>query len=205
MILLIITSSILCNCTISYSQIKNKFIDSLLLKKEIDSVLAKHGLKSKGFAINVISINQNGGQTAYSITNNFYGDPGYVPDSINYTFHVERMNGHNYLFVSPKHGTWSQTFFLYDSTKGYPSSSDVTYYGMTTPINGMSLNIDNTKVFMSGILWDKVISPNIPLYIYLDNDPNGYFAFGDFSYNTRFYIFHQGKVFAIPYIVPKKN
>jgi hypothetical protein len=69
--LLIIISSTLFNV---YSQSKNKFNDSVMLKKEIDSVLAKHGLKSKGFAINVISINQKAGQTAYSITNNYYGN-----------------------------------------------------------------------------------------------------------------------------------
>lgn len=58
----------------SFSQIKKSFDDSALLKKEIDSVLRKHGLKSKGFSINVISLDQKGGQTAYAITNNYYGN-----------------------------------------------------------------------------------------------------------------------------------
>lgn len=69
-ILLIINSFLFNNYC--YSQVKKKFADSTLLKKEIDAVLAKHGLKSTGFSINVISINQKGGQTAYSITNNYY-------------------------------------------------------------------------------------------------------------------------------------
>jgi hypothetical protein len=43
------------------------------LQKELDAVLAKHGLKSTGFNITVISTNQSGGQTAYSITNNYNG------------------------------------------------------------------------------------------------------------------------------------
>ena len=52
---------------VSYSQQK---IDSSVLTKELDSVLAKHGLKSNGFVVNVISINAAGNsQTAYSITN----------------------------------------------------------------------------------------------------------------------------------------
>lgn len=58
----------------TYAQSKTKPVDSVLLKKKIDAVLAKHGLKSKGFVINVISTNQKGGQTAYSITNNYYQD-----------------------------------------------------------------------------------------------------------------------------------
>jgi hypothetical protein len=57
-----------------YCQKQNQFPDSVKLKREIDSVLAKYGLKSKGFAINVISLSQKGGQTAYSITNNYYGE-----------------------------------------------------------------------------------------------------------------------------------
>lgn len=47
-------------------------LDSVALQKELDVVLAKYGLKSKGFAVNVVSLNQKGGQTAYSITNNYY-------------------------------------------------------------------------------------------------------------------------------------
>lgn len=59
--------------TRSYSQGKPATLDSTTLQKELDSILAKHGLKSKGFNITVISVNQAGGQTAYSITNNWYG------------------------------------------------------------------------------------------------------------------------------------
>jgi predicted RNA binding protein YcfA (HicA-like mRNA interferase family) len=63
--------------------------------KEIDSVLAKYGLKSKGFKIDVVSINQSGGQNAFSITNNYYGNVTVVnaptqlhPDN----FHVLKMH-----------------------------------------------------------------------------------------------------------------
>ena len=55
----------------AYSQKQPIFTDTFTLRKEIDSVLAKHGLKTKSFDINVVSFNQRGGQVAYSITNNY--------------------------------------------------------------------------------------------------------------------------------------
>jgi hypothetical protein len=73
LVLLLIINSLNSFSQKSYSQVKKNFTDSTLLKKEIDNLLAKHGLKSTGFSINVISVNQKGGQTAYSITNNYYG------------------------------------------------------------------------------------------------------------------------------------
>lgn len=56
----------------AFCQNPKKPLDSIALKKELDAVLAKYGLKSTGFAVNVISLNQKGGQNAYSITNNYY-------------------------------------------------------------------------------------------------------------------------------------
>ncbi len=66
----------------AYSQKKFIKVDSLKLKEELDAVLFKYGLKSSGFAINVVSLNQKGGQTAYSITNNYYNNYGIIPRKV---------------------------------------------------------------------------------------------------------------------------
>ncbi len=69
----LLTISLLLFGLSGYSQ---QNVDSISLKKEIDSaitaIMKRHGLKNGGFAVNVISFNQQGGQTAYQITNNYY-------------------------------------------------------------------------------------------------------------------------------------
>lgn len=191
-ILLIIISLLLLGNN-SYCQNNRNFDDSLLLKKEIDSVLAKHGLKSKGFAINVISISQQGGQTAYSITNNYYSDPNYVADSINYTFKIETINGKKALVFSPKHGTWTTPFLLYDSTKPKTTSLEGFISGI-----GFDLNLPNETYHMVGTKSSNPCTPHDPIFIYLGNDANPVVGFGDYGYDTRYYLYINGSVHAIP-------
>ena len=85
--------------------------DSAGLKKEIIELLKKHGYSS--FQINVNSYNQKGGQTAFSITNN-YLDPNYCADSINYELRFYYKK--NKFVVNPKKGTWSDLFAICPDT-----------------------------------------------------------------------------------------
>jgi hypothetical protein len=180
--------------TASFSQKKNTKVDSAVLKKELDAVLSKYGLKTKGFAINVISINQKGGQTAYSITNNFYRDSSYIPDSVNYNFKISTYKEQHFLVVWPKYEVWHQPFVLYDSTKGNKSQ----WSGMQQILSGIKL-MYNGKIFtMSGKKLFEPISKNSPLFINIDSDPTGVFAFGDFSNEKKAYIFFKGEITWLP-------
>lgn len=48
--------------------------DSAAFKKDFEQLLKKYGFKSKGYSVNITSINQKGGQTAFIINNNYLGD-----------------------------------------------------------------------------------------------------------------------------------
>src|SRR5205085_1936295 len=69
---LIISIPLLLFCYISFSQ--TKVSDTVAFKKDFEQLLKKYGIVSKGYSINVTSINQKGGQTAFVITNNYLGD-----------------------------------------------------------------------------------------------------------------------------------
>lgn len=192
--LLITTSSLLALSLSSFCQTQK--IDTNNLKRELDGLLKKYGVKSTGFSINVISIDQKGGQTAYQITNNYYSDPNYIPDADNFRVtSSDNYDGIKVLLVSPKRGVWTTPFVLFDSSKGQPARP--IYYGTSHPMS-LTLHIGNSDHVMVGIRLDNPCSPNNPLPINFANDKDGYFCFGDFGYDTRYYIYHDGKAFQIP-------
>jgi hypothetical protein len=95
--LLIITSSFLLFSFCSYSQILSKQ-DSISFKNELEKLLTKYGLQTAGYQINVQSKDQRGGQTAFSINNNYVTyNVGIVPrklsdqDKINLITRIDKM------------------------------------------------------------------------------------------------------------------
>ncbi|MDQ2720695.1 MAG: hypothetical protein M3Z26_13180 [Bacteroidota bacterium] len=166
----------------------------MLLKKEIDSILAKHGLKSKGFSINVISVNQQGGQTAYSITNNYYNDPNYISDSINYTIRTVIKDSVKYIYFYPKKGVWTNPFIFYESVAGTKTTS---LQGMIKMMN-LTFTFGNLKVPFMGISSESPCSANSPIYIILKRNENILIAFGDYSSNTKSYLYEGGVVKCVP-------
>jgi hypothetical protein len=72
--------------------------DTLSFKKDFEKLLSKYGIKSKGYFINVTSVNQSGGQTALVITNNYYGDS--VLDATNILFTISNKGTQKILTVS---------------------------------------------------------------------------------------------------------
>lgn len=81
--------------------------DSAELKKELLDVLKRRGYNS--FQININSYNQKGGQTAFSITNNYF-DPNFCPDSSNYELRIDYENSK--FVINPKKGMWSELFVI---------------------------------------------------------------------------------------------
>lgn len=196
--LLIISLFLLSNNT--YSQSQRSFDDSLFLKKEIDSVLAKHGLKSKGFSINVVSVNQQGGQTAYTITNNYYNDPNYIADSINYSFKVKIVDSLKYIYFFPKKGVWTNPFIVYESLDGEKETS---LQGMVHILNSV-WEYNNLKIPLIGLSSDSPCSENQPMYIILKKNENLIIGFGDYSSKSRTYFYLNGDIKVIPLNVKPK-
>jgi hypothetical protein len=162
----------------------------------LDAVLAKYGLKSKGFAVNVISINQKGGQTAYSITNNFFGDT--VKSATNFGFEIVTEGNVDWIYVYPKKGVWQSPFVGLDSV----AMGDYIYdpgIGVTTTVHGLSLTLENDTTVHPMLLFipQGVSSKNNPLKVGV-RKKDGFFMFGDFNDDEKHYIFHKGKVVAIP-------
>lgn len=181
--------------TLSYTSFCQKnpgYIDSVSLKKEIDSVLARYGLKSKGFVINVISLNQKGGQTAYSITNNFYGDT--IRAETNYGFDTLTENGIKYLYVYPRRGTWQSPFVGYDSLM-----NDISF-DPGVGVSGVSRESIRFNNPNSGTLhktmWifnSSICSRTMPLRIGLLK-PSAFVIFGDYADPEKIYFYQKGKV-----------
>jgi len=180
----------------SFCQNQPTHIDSVSLKREIDSVLARYGLKSKGFVINVFSLNQKGGQTAYSITNNFYGDS--VRAEKNFGFDTLTEGGVKYLYVFPRRGTWVSPFVGYDSVL-----RDVSF----DPGIGVSASSHESILFKNPVngtlhktMWiftSHVCSRTLPLRIGLLR-PAAFVIFGDYADPEKIYFYQNGKITHTP-------
>lgn len=176
----------------SFGQKARKNIDSISLKKEIDSLLAKYGLKSKGFAINVVSLNQGGGQTAYSITNNFYGDS--VRAATNFGFDTVMENGVKYLYVYPKKGTWQSPFVGYDSVLNDISFDPGIGVSSSTRESLLFKNPNDGSIHKTmWIFKSGVCSRTLPLRIGILK-PSTFVIFGDYADLEKIYFYQKGKV-----------
>ena len=194
--LLLITSNLILYSNLSYSQIKYRFSDSLLLKQELDSVLAKHGLKSKGFVITVISLNQKGGQTAYSITNNYYGDT--LKNEANFGIDTFTEGGKKWVTVYPKKGVWQSPFIGLDSVKIHDCSYDPGS-GSIAFISGLYITFKGERIqhSLELIIRQGVCSKNMPMKVgILKKD--AFFTFGDYADDDKFYLYRNGKVVLVP-------
>jgi len=181
----------------SYSQQPHAFNDSILLRRELDSVLAKHGLKTKGFVINVISLDQRGGQTAYSITNNYYyGDT--TSDVTNFGCDTITEGGKKWVYVYPKKGVWQNPFIGLDTLtfRDYIFDPGI---GTVVTVPGFSVLLPNDTVNHGVFITipSGVCSRNTPLRVAVLKE-NGFFIFGDFTDFDKFYLYSKGKGIYFP-------
>jgi len=182
----IITSFFVCLFNYSFSQ-----TDTLAFKKDFEKLLNKYGLSNKSYMINVNSTNQKGGQTAFIINNNFYGDTTSEKNNIFYVF--DTVDSHVTLIVAPLKGTWINPFVFSDSSDnhGYlkigPGFSS---YARNHPV----WVVDKWR-FVAGPITQHAISYYWPLYIKLKvKDPNQYFIFGDFIDPNKTFLYYNGQI-----------
>ena len=186
---LIIISLFLAITPTSFSQ--NTPTDTAAFKRDFEKLLSKYGLSNKSYLINVTSNNQKGGQTAFIINNNFYGDTLSERNNIDYVF--DTAGNHITLTVAPKKGIWTQPFVFADSSNTHR------YFDVGV---GVAAFISDNVVWVvdkwrsvGGGISQHSVSHFWPLIIELkDNDPNQYFIFGDFLDPNKTFLFYKDKI-----------
>lgn len=164
--------------------------DSASFKRDFEKLLSKYGINSSSYIINVSSVNQSGGQTAFVITNNYYGDS--VSDFTNFGYSFN--NDSTLLTVFPQKGVWQSPFVSTDSLKSNRHFVDPGI-GVVATFHGMKIMLDSVEYTLFGVGPDRRCSKRFPLYIYLQkNDPNQFFVFGDIQDSHKTYIYYKGMV-----------
>jgi hypothetical protein len=177
---------------------QNVATDTAGFKKEFEQLLKKYGLNSKGYLLNVTSVNQKGGQTAFIITNNYYRDT--ILNETNFEFKIDTEGGQKVLIVHPKTGIWSSPFVMTDSLKANRNFSDPGI-GVVAWIQGLELFFEGKKYSLVGFGKNSPCSKRFPLYIYLNkDDPDEIFLFGDIQDPNKSYLYYKGAVTWMPEI-----
>ncbi len=182
--------SLLLNISVtSFSQ--SVTTDTAAFKREFEKLLSKYGLSSKSYLINVTSNNQKGGQTAFIINNNFYGDTLSEKNNIDYIF--DTTNNLVTLTVAPRKGIWTQPFVFADSSNKH-AYFDVGIGASAYIYDNIVWVIDRWRSVAGGVSQNSV-SHYWPLTIRVKaNDPNQYFIFGDFLDPNKTFLFYNGKI-----------
>lgn len=187
--LLIIINLLLSISVSSFSQ--KTPTDTVAFKRDFEKLLSKYGLSNKSYLINVTSNNQKGGQTAFIINNNFYGDT--ISDKNNITYIFDTTGNHVTLTVAPKKGIWTQPFVFADSSNTH-RYFDVGIGTSAFITDNIVWVVDRWRNVAGGVSQHSV-SHFWPLRIELkDNDPNQYFIFGDFLDPNKTFLFYKGKI-----------
>lgn len=169
--------------------------DTVGFKKDFEQLLKKYRIQSKGYSVNVISINQKGGQNALVINNNFFSDSSL--DSSNYNFKVIHEENQSYLIVSPKKGVWNSPVVFTDSLSATRSFFDPGV-GFSSIIRDISVEIEGRHYKLIGKTKSSVCSKNFPLTINLSKDIGEFYIFGDIQDNRKLYLYKNGRVLWFP-------
>lgn len=189
---LIIISILLFLSITSFAQIKET--DSIAFKKDFDSLLSKYGIKNTGYQINVISLNQHGGQTAFVINNNYNRDSAIDSTNLVYTI-TSNTNGQKILKVGPKTGIWMTPFVGTDSAKS--GRKFIQYLHNNYSIMTGFPNVEfNHKVYsIKGYALNGARSSFTPISIILDGtNPNDFYIFGDITNLRKIFFYDHGLI-----------
>jgi hypothetical protein len=166
--------------------------DSISFRKDIEGILSKYGFYGQPYLISVQSTNQKGGQTAFIINNNFYGDT--TLNESNFELWVDTLADKSLnVFVRPLKGVWNTPYIGID-TLYLDNHTGVKYdpgAGSIGSASGLSIVIDSISHGMLFIMRDGSCSYNHPMMVTL-TDKKGFFTFGDFDDNKKGYLFRYG-------------
>lgn len=170
--------------------------DTMSFRKDFEKLLTQYGLSIKGYTLNVTSINQSGGQTAFIITNNYFRDT--ILDESNVDFKISGDSNSQILIVYPKKDVWVSPFVFSDSSSKNQHFFDPGI-GVSSYVHGISVQIDGKMYPIAGPCSSRACSRKFPLHIYMDKkNQNEFFIFGDFQNSQKVYLFYQGKISWLP-------
>jgi len=171
---------------------QNTSTDTAAFKKDFEDLLRKYGIKSKGYQINVTSINQKGGQTALIINNNYFSDT--LTAKNNFGFWIDTINNQKILICGPNKGVWITPFFAMDSIK-YKTRAYDPGIGLVTSIHGIYATIDNKEYSLAAVASNNSCSRMFPMKIYLSAlTAEDFFLFGDLQDPLKTYLYTKGEV-----------
>jgi hypothetical protein len=174
--------------------------DSVQIKKEITALLKKHGYSS--YQININSYNQSGGQTAFSITNNYtYSDPHYCPDSSNFMVGFIDSNEVT-IAICPKQGAWTKPFvaypdtFLIDAPKPIRilGHCDWSHYAGYSFEGGMYINYKGFQYLCWVESLETSCTSEMPLCSNIYKK-NSFFVFGDYADQNKWFAYDSGQIY----------
>jgi hypothetical protein len=172
--------------------------DSIRFKKDFEALLLKYHIKNKGYTINVQSMNQKGGQTAFIINNNnYYGDS--VLSSENFGFTIDTTDGKYAIAVYPKKGIWVNPYIGIDTSDYFGGTvSYSTGVGVGTNISGITFKLDSTTHDLVFLIREGSCSRNVPMIVRVSKSKKNYFfTFGDYADDNKSYLMQNGKATAL--------
>lgn len=170
--------------------------DTTAFKKDFEQLLKKYGIDNKGYMINVTSHNQQGGQIAFVITNNYFHDS--VSFKTNVGFTIDTINnGERILKVYPLSGVWNAPFVATDTANAYRDFVDFgdgRYRDISAPIYW------HRRLYkFTGWRHNAIRSKIDPVKIILNpNNPDEMYMFGDFHDRNKSYMYNRGKIVWMP-------
>lgn len=163
--------------------------DTVAFKKDFELLLKKYDINSKGYQINVTSINQKGGQTALVINNNYFGDT--LNGRNNFFWRIDSIN--NVLVCGPLKGVWATPFFAMDINR--PKVFAYNPGNFSKVIHDIYENVNGKSHKLFTITTDTPNSQRDPMKIYLSEiGSEDFVIFGDFQDPLKKYLYKNGQV-----------
>lgn len=188
----VLAISMLLLLTFSVTGQIQKNTDTAAFKTDFENLLKKYGINSKVYQINVTSINQNGGQTALVINNNYFLDS--LNGKNNFGFSIDTTHNQKILICGPLKGVWTTPFFAMDSTR-YKSGAYDPGIGVVSSILGIYATIDNKEHNLAAVASNNSCSQMFPMKIYLSALAiEDFFIFGDLQDASKTYLYRKGEV-----------
>lgn len=143
--------------------------------------------------ISVKSNNQHGGQTAFIINNNYYGDTLAYQENVDYK--IRKIGKDSVLSIWPKKGVWASPFVLTDSSVNMKNRVHISHMTLTFPVTDYDMITDGKKIVLRGSTYSNPSSVTQPINVVLTSKKEEFFIIGDMAeYTTKAFVYHQGKV-----------
>lgn len=171
---------------------QERIADSTAFRNDFEKLLKKYGFETKSYIVNVQSVGQKGGQTAFVINNNFYGDT--LSEEFNISYEIITEGSQKILYAAPKKGVWITPFVCMDSLK-WRSNVYNPGIGVVVGLSNLTAKVEKKLYHIGGVGSNNSCSSVFTMVMYLSQtDPNEFLMFGDLQDPLKTYLYYKGKV-----------